>query len=636
MKLFTKASIGKMTLKNRVVMAPMGIKSEPDGGFSTRGIRYFEERARGGAGMIITGRVATQDKYEMRSHHLLTGYHHINRLSLLAEKVHIYGTKLCVQIGPGLGRMVHQDPFTPPYSASAIPSFYYPQLICTPYTKEDIEYLVWSVGYAASLAKTAGADAVELHAYGGYLLDQFHCSLWNKRTDEYGGDLNGRLKFTLDCISAIREQCGPDFPVIVKYTAYHGIPGGTDLAEGILMGQIFEQAGAAALHVDKGCYERWYDQISTVYAPPAHQIKIAAAVKEAVGIPVIAHGKLDDPAVAEEVLQNGEADFIALGHQMLSDPQWTLKVLAGEIADIRPCIGCNECLNMSHKGIEHTCTVNPQALREDDYPVLPAADKKSVLVIGGGPAGMSAALTASKRGHIVELWEKSNSLGGLLLAAGAPDFKRDVMHYAKYLTHMINASNVKVTLNKCADRKSVKAAGFDKVILACGSRPFIPPIEGIDGPNVKEAVAVLRGKESFGRNVVVIGGGLVGCETALHIAETAASVTIVEMLDDILFGADHALNNDQKIRQMIIDSGIKAIPKARVTRITPDKLEYSLGESAGSISCDTVVVASGFRTDHSLEESLEADTDIAVIGDASPPRKIFTAVHEGFHAARIL
>ncbi len=637
MKILEKAKIGNLTLNNKIIMAPMGTKSDGDGSFSERDIAYFTERAKGGVGMIMTGRVGTQDKYEMRTNHLLYKYHHVTKLSLMAEKIHLYGSKLCVQLGPGVGRQAYQDPFTPPYSASAVPAFWFPNLMCRPYEKEQIEFLVQSVGWSASLAKRAKADAVELHAYGGYLLDQFHSPLWNKRTDEYGGDLKGRLKFTLDIIKAIQKNCGEDFPLIVKYTPYHGLPGGTELSEGIEMAKMLEAAGVHALHVDKGAHENWFDVISTIYEPDAHQLDIAAAVKAAVKIPVISQGKLDKPEVAERAVVEGKTDFIALGHQMLTDPYWVQKVKAGITEYILPCIGCNECVHSSHQGRQQSCAVNPQGFREGDYPVLPANEKMSVLIIGGGAAGMQAAITAAERGFDVELWEKDYRLGGQLLPAGAPTFKQDIMRYCDYLVNKLSRSKATVRLNKEATSKEILSANFDKVIIATGARPFIPPIKGIDGPNVKDANSVLMGNETTSKNVVVIGGGLVGVETAVFAKETAEKVTVIEMREDILLLADHNDNNDQKIRKMITDSGVETICSARITEIGQDYIEFNKDNEIKRLDCDTVVLAAGFKSNNELVQELEdVIEDLIVIGDAISPRKIYTAVHEGFHAARII
>ena len=638
MKVFEKGYIGSLEIKNRILMAPMGTKSDPDGGFCSRETEYFVERAKGGVGMIITGRVATTTRFEMRSHHVLDNYHQIGRLGLLCEKIHIYGSKICVQIGPGLGRMVHQDPFTPPYSASAIPSHYYPELICKPHTVDEIHYLAESVGHTAALAKQAGADAVELHAYGGYLLDQFMSSYYNKRTDEYGGSLKNRMRFTLECISKIQEKCGFDFPLIVKFTADQAFEGGRTIEEGIQIAKMLENAGVHALHVDKGCYECWYVQIPTVYGKDALQLDAVAAVKKAVNIPVIGHGKLHRPELVESVLENQQADFIAMGHQMLCDPYYAKKFTDNNYSDIRPCIGCNECLFESHKGLIHTCAINPQALREADYPLMPAEEEKNVLVIGGGPGGMAAAITAKLRGHHVTLWEKKARLGGNLLSAGAPSFKQDVLKYNQYLINRLRELEITIHTNLEATVDKVKKGHFDSVILACGSRPFILPVDGVNLPNVTDAIQVLNADTPLTGKVVVIGGGLVGCETALHINESADDVTIIEFMDDILATAAHCQNNDAELRNMIDKSKIKLFTSCRVKTITETEVLYEdKNNNLTATPYDTVVMAVGFKTDKSLENSLrESIENLYVIGDAVSPRKIYNAVHEGFHTARLL
>ncbi len=637
MKLFEEMNIGKMTIKNRIVMAPMGTTSDGDGGYSVRTIRYFTERAKGGTGMIITGRNASTTRYEEYSCSLLDNHHHINRLSVLAEQVHQYGTKLCVQIGPGVGRMVFTDPFTPPYSASEVQSFWFPNLKCRQLGLDDIRFIVEKVGYSASLAQKADADAVEIHAYGGYLADQFMSKLWNTRTDEYGGDLMGRMKFILEIINSVRQFCGNNFPVIVKYTPLHDIPGGRELSEGIEMAKIFEDAGVDALHVDMGCYDTWYKAIPTVYQEEGCQIELAAEIKKHVSIPVLAQGKLFNPAFAERLLQENKTDFILLGHQMLADPHWANKVKMGHTYDIVPCIGCNECLLSGHKGKNYICAVNPLCHHEDDYPLHLATEKKSVLVIGGGPGGMEAAIAATERGFDVQLWERSSKLGGTLLAAGAPTFKKDVMRYVDYLVNKVHRFNVDIRLNKDSTVEEIISGCFDKVILATGSIPLMPPIPGIEKGNVKTSTDVLLGITEVIGSVVVIGGGLVGCEAALYCKQIADDVTIIEMLDDILVTADHCANNDQKLRAMIRQENIGVIAKARVVSIDAESITYEQGEKESVISCNTVVIAAGYKSNNELAQALKGKVkDISVIGDASKPGKIITAVHEGYHAIRMM
>ncbi|BCJ94253.1 2-enoate reductase [Anaerocolumna cellulosilytica] len=635
-KLFEKTQIGSMKLKNRIVMGPMGTTGESDGSYTSEGIRYFVERAKGGTGLIITGANVVTTKYEARPCTELSNFHHVERLNMLIERAHHYGTKVCVQISPGLGRQQFTDPFTSPYSASACDAFWFPGLKCKPFSVEEIHDLVEKLGYSASLAKMAGADAVELHAYGGYLLDQFHSRQWNMRTDEYGGSLRNRMRFTLECIEAIRKNVGPKFPILVKFTPDQRVEGGRELEEGIEMAKILEESGIDAIHVDCGCYEAWHKAISTVYEKEEHQMDAVEAVKKTVSIPVLGQGKMFDPAKAEKAVTDGKTDYIVLGHQMLADPAWANKVKAGDTMDIVPCIGCNECLLAGFSGKHYYCAVNPLCYAEEDYP-LPENDKtnKSVLVIGGGPGGMSAAIAAAKRGCTVELWEKASRLGGNLWAAGLPTFKQDVLRLITYMERQVVKLGVKVKLTKEATAEEIIAGNYDKVILAAGSLPFVPPIAGVENAGVSGEY--LLGIKKPGKKVVVIGGGLVGCETAAYMQETAEEVTIVEMLDDILAIADHCLNNDQALRTMIKERKIGVVGNAKVSKITPESVVYTKDGKEHTISCDTVILAAGYRANNTLETELEDKVkDLTVIGDAEAPRKILNAVHEGYHAIRVM
>lgn len=636
LKLFEKTQIGSMKLKNRIVMGPMGTTGEADGSYCTEGIRYFEERAKGGTGLIITGANVVTTKYEPRPCTELSNFHHVERLNMLIDRCHHYGAKVCVQISPGLGRQQFTDPFTPPYSASDCNAFWFPSLKCKPFSIEQIHDIVDKVGYSASLAKMAGADAVELHAYGGYLLDQFHSKQWNTRTDEYGGELKNRMRFTLECIDAIRKNVGPQFPIIVKFTPVHRVEGGRELEEGLEMAKILEAANIDALHVDVGCYEAWHKAISTVYEKEEHQMDVVEAVKKTVSIPVLGQGKMFDPVKAEKAIAEGKTDYIVLAHQMLADPAWANKVKEGNIMDIVPCIGCNECLLSGFSGKHYYCAVNPLCYAENDYQLPEKNDvKKSVLVIGGGPGGMSAAITAAKRGFDVEIWEKSSRLGGNLWAAGLPTFKHDVLRLISYMERQILKLGVKVVLNKEATAEAVLAGKYDKVILAAGSAPIMPKIDGIE--NASPANDYLLGLKKPGKKVVVIGGGLVGCETAAYMKEMAEDVTIVEMLSDILAIADHCLNNDQALRTIIKERNIGIAANAKVTKITSDSVSYIKDGQEYVIECDTVIIAAGYRSNNKLENELEGKLkDLTVIGDAEAPRKIINAIHEGYHAIRIM
>ncbi|MCR1900177.1 FAD-dependent oxidoreductase [Irregularibacter muris] len=636
MKLLKKGYIGKLELKNRVYMAPMGTATEPDGSFSDRAIRYYEERAIGGTGLIITGANQVTLKYEAKACNVLESPRSFEQLNFLARRIHYNDAKLCIQITPGLGRMQFTTGDVVPYSASNSNAFWFPEVKCKPYSIGQIKELVKKMGEGAAKVKAAGADAVELHGYGGYLMDQFQSTLWNKRKDEYGGDLKGRMKFSLECISEIKKTCGKDFPVLFKFTPYHGVEGGRELEEGIEMAKILETAGVDALHVDVGCYEAWYKAINTVYQESPTQIHIAAEIKKHVNIPILSQGKLYNPDLAEDALEKEKADFIGLGHQSLADPQWVNKVQKNESYDIVPCLGCNECLYAGFTGKIIHCAVNPHCFAEDYYPITEAKENKRILVIGGGPGGMVAALTAAERGLEVELWEKTNQLGGTLLAAGGPSFKQDVMNYVKYLEGKIHRSNINLKLMKEGTADEVLRGDYDKVILATGSRAFMPPINGIDSEKVVTANDILTGKVKYGKDVVVIGGGLVGCETAAFCAEKTKNVTIIEMLEDILVTASHCENNDQALRQLVKDSEIDIVSNAKVSKISNEEIEYTKDDKSYSTKADTYIVAAGYVPNDELFDELNGKVNVSKIGDAVVPDKILTAVHQGFHIARNL
>ena len=482
----------------------------------------------------------------------------------------------------------------------------------------------------------AGADAVELHAYGGYLLDQFQSTQWNNRTDEYGGSLENRMRFTLECIEAIRKNTPDDFPVIVKFTPDQRVDGFRTIEEGREMAKILEDAGVDALHVDTGCYEEWYQAITTVYSTEGHKLDVQKEIKKIVEIPVLGDGKLFSPKLAASVVNDEILDYVGLAHQMLADPYWPNKVKAGKTEDIVPCVGCNECLLAGFSGKHYYCAVNPTCYAEQEF-ALPKPDgsKRSILVIGGGPAGMEAAITARRRGWDVELWEKEDRLGGTLWPAGGPDFKADVLKMIKYLETQCYKLGVDVRLNKKATIENIGRGSYDKVILAAGASPVVPPIRGIE--YTIPVSDYLTHKVKAGKRVVIIGGGLAGTEAACDIAPNAESVTIVEMMPDILYTAAHCLNNDQQLRDMVKDRGVKVKADAKVINITSDRITYEKDGESFSIPYDTIFNAAGFKSNNELEDPLEGFYDnVTVIGDAVSPRKILNAVHEAYHAIRVM
>lgn len=631
-KLFQRGSIGSMQLKNRIIMAPMGNVADLDGGFSQRQIDYYAARAKGGAGLIMTGSVFFTSKFGAPASGVLEKGIHVARLAELAEEVHRYGAKLALQFNLGGGRCGGN------ISASEVPTVANPKVLTRALTLDEIHFIVKQAGVSAKLAKQGGADAIILHAYAGYLLDQFQSSEWNHRTDEYGGSLENRMRLTCELVQSIKAANGKRFPVLVKFSVDHGTPTGRKLDEGLKMCKILEGAGCDGMLVDTGSFQtEWNRCIPTVYEPMGYSLEMTKKVKQTVSFPVIGQNKIFEPAMAEQAIADGTCDFVALGHALIADPEWPNKVRKGQVEDICPCIGCNDCLLSVNQNRYYRCAVNPYAAHENQQNLkIKAADvKKKVLVIGGGPAGMSAAQTAAKAGHDVELWERGDKLGGNMLAAGAPSFKHDVMRYVAYMEQQTRKAGVRVLLNREATMPNIKAGNYDNVILAAGARAKKIPLEVEGDADVMMSLDVLTGRAHPGKRVVVIGGGLVGCEVACSVAEHAKEVTILEFMPQILMTGEEARNNALALRRLIAACGIKAVCNASAKKVDDSGITYTDRATGkeGHINCDTVILAIGFTSNNELAMELEAaGIPVTVVGDAQSPRKIGSAVREGLFA----
>ena len=645
MKLFEPGRIGRLSIKNRIVMAAMGVGAlvEPDGRLSQRGIDYYVARAKGGAGFIITGADLTR-QIERIPYASLSGEMVIDskiytgRLSELADAVHDYGVKVAVQLFAGWGRIAgaglqgREEPVAP----SALPCFWSPDVIARELTTEEVERLVEAFEFAAEAVSIAGIDAIEINCHAGYLADEFMTSLWNKRTDKYGGDLEGRLRFLLEIIESIKKRVGADFPIIVKYGLTHYLDGARDIEEGLEIARRLEAAGVCALEIDAGCYETWYWTKPTTYSPPGSLVELAEMVKRAVNIPVIAVGKLGYPKLAESVLQEGRADFIALGRPLLADPEWPNKVKEGRLEDIRPCIGDHEgCSGRIAVGKYIGCVVNPMTGMEREFAIRPAERKKSVLVVGGGPGGMEAARIAALRGHKVALWERENVLGGNLISAVVPDFKQDYRSLIKYLTTQIEKLGVGIKLATEATPALIQEAKPDVVIVATGSTTLIPEIPGIEKENVVTAIDLLLGRKEAGETVLIVGGGLVGCETALYLAQKGKKLTVVARHS---VARDMHAANRMHLLKLLADADVRVFADTSILEIM-DK-GVAIADKSGKrsvLGADTVVLASGFKPDGRLLETLEDKVaEVYAIGDCVEPRKVENAIHEGFRIARLI
>lgn len=618
MMILEHGKIGNLTLKNRIVMAPMGIDYvDEDFGFSERSIDYYVARAEGGTGLIMTGATLVTSEFQKpNSMFLLDNEDKIDRIKKLADKIHYFGSKLCIQLSLGAGNIGYVGKNNPPFSI------------------KEIHKQVEAFGRAAALAKRAGVDAIEVHGYGGYLIDQFQTELWNSREDEYGGSFEGRMRISLEIIEAVKKSCGEDYPIIYKFSPTHLIRGGRELEEGIKMAKFLENLGVSALHVDIGCHACWQNAIPTIYQEPALHEKYIQAVKKEVSIPVIGHGKMGYPEVAERIVSKGIADFVALGHYLLADPEWVNKVKENRSEDIVPCIGCNECMFSILSGEPVSCGVNPRCGREGEK-LSEAEVKKSVLVVGGGPGGLEAAIVSAKRGHKVTLWEKGEKLGGNLIPASVPKFKDDLKRLIRYYEIQMDKLGVNVVTEKNSTYNEILEENPDVVILGTGSTPLVPRLPGINGSNVHAAIDVLSNNTNLGENVIIAGGGFVGCETAVHLAEQGKKVTIIEMKERIL-AEPMPFNNLLALSSMVAENGINILTSTKLVEIKDNEVIVEKVDGATeSVACDSVIIALGFRSQENIKAELEGKVkDIRVIGDALAPRKVKHAVNEGFEVAR--
>jgi len=648
-RLFEPGKIGRLTIKNRIAMAPMGLFGlvESDGRISQRGIDYYVERAKGEVGLIITGLCfPTLDVEFGGSETGEAGFlfradspHVIPRLRELVDAVHAYDAKIAVQLTAGFGRVIHPVLVPEPVAPSVLPNVWKLSVMTRELTTEEVERLTGSFRNAAQIVKEAGVDAVELHGHEGYLMDQFMTALWNKRTDKYGGDLEGRLRFVLEIIEGIKDRAGADFPVIFRYAVKHYIEGGRDVEESLEIAKRLEKAGVDALHVDAGCYDDWYWPHPPNYQPPGCMVDMAEAVKKVVKIPVITVGRLGYPELAESVLKEGKADFIALGRPLLADPEWPLKTKEGRLDDIRPCVGDQDgCLGAAaRRGSYLSCAVNPACGNERELTIRPAGKAKSMLVAGGGVAGMEAARVAALRGHKVTLYEKSDRLGGHLIAASTPAFKQDLKWLKDYYQTQLRKLGVRVELGKEVSSKLIEEMKPDVVIVATGSMPIVPEIPGIEKDKVVTAVDLLLGKKEAGDTVIVVGGGLVGCETAVYLAQKGKRVTLVEMLDRIIPDVFEA--NRQYLFKMLAENGVCVLTDSSLGRVTDEGavIVNKRRRYQAELKVDTVVLAVGLKPEEALAKALEGKAaKVYSIGDCHEPRKILDAVWDAFYTARTI
>lgn len=651
--LFTPLRIGNVEIRNRFAMAPMAMGQLDDHwAYKQESIDHFTERARGGTGLIITGANFIENRIEKHRKAsfpcpLEDPQSYMTQLKKMSDNIHAYNSKLFVQLTAGLGRsaipaMILDNTFVAP---SATTNRWDPSIQHRALTTEEIYELIKDFATCAMLAKMGGADGIEVHAvHEGYLLDNFTMEYFNQREDEFGGNLMGRLRFPLAILQAVKQACGKDFPVILRFSLKsfiraerHGIlPGesypelGRDIEEGLQFAKILTEAGYDALNVDAGSYDAWYWAHPPFFQDRGLYLPFAEKVKKVVKVPVLTAGRMGYPQLAAEALQEGKCDMVVLGRPLLADPEFVNKMRQGNIQDIRPCLSCHDgCFNRAHSMRLMSCAVNPQCNREKEAAFCKAEHTKSCLVIGGGPAGMEAARVLALRGHTVTLVEKEKQLGGMYRWASVPEFKDDGKLLISWYEHQMERLKVQVELNSDVQAQDPRIEAADVVICATGSHAFLPPIKGIEYGVT--AVDVLKGAVTAKKEATIIGGGLVGCELAIWLSQHGKSVRIIEMADTLMSTGAPADMNKQMILELLEHHQVEIRLQTKLQEIREHEIVVETQGAIQELASDCTILALGYRSNRSLyDQILLKAKDIYNIGDSSHPKDIMEGIWDAY------
>ena len=639
--------IGRLTIRNRFCMAPIGGGQHhlPGGGLKDETIQYLVERAKGGFGLIFTGAIAadgTVDPYTGGGPTILQNPDAFKMTATeLNERAGAYSTKIFAQITMGLGRNYPNLPAPSPVHVFRHPGEVSPEL-----TRDQIKSKIESVVKASKIAKDSGFSGVEVHSiHWGYLLDQFALSMMNHRTDEYGGSLENRLRAAKEILEGIKQECGSDFPVSMRLGLKTFVKGfeqasltgeeeiGRTLEEGIEIAKLLESYGYDCLNVDTGIYDSFYYACPPMYMPKGYLVELAAKAKEAVNIPILAGGRMNEADIAEKAIRDGKIDAVVLGRAALADPEYPNKVLTGHTEKIRPCIACNQgCITRLQQGKQPTCAVNPAAMREVRYALRPCVQPKKVVVVGGGVAGMEAARTAAMRGHKVSLYEKNESLGGNLIPGGSHSFKKEVRELNAWYQNELKALPVEIHTGETVTSGQLRNMDADVVILAAGSVPVMTKVPGIDDKKVIGCMEAFAHPEKVGQKVIVIGGGLVGCEMALDYAQDGKEVTVVEALPKILSaGIPSPIPNGQMIPDLFEHHHVTVLENHRLSAVEDGRVILESDGQKKALDADSVVIAVGFRPVPSMAQELQGCGAVVYeIGDGQKVSTILHAVWDGY------
>lgn len=635
--LFTPFSIGKMEVKNRLIMAPMGTYAAAmDGSVSETLTRYFEERAKGGVGAIITSSQYLTPKLAQGIYGTyFDSKKIIPHLTGMTERMHCYGAKAIAQISSGTGRNAHPSQCDGvPFSASAVPSVFNPKVLCRPLTIEEIKDIMKSWELAAEIATAAGFDAIEVHGHVGYIIDQFLSELWNHREDEYGGSPENRARFAIEILEAIKRGAGKDMPVIYRISMDHRIQGGRTLEDSRELLRILSNHGVDAFDVDCGCYEHPDFVYPTFYRGDACMQYVCDTAREATDKPIMNAGN-HTPETAVKMIESRKADFAMLGRPLIADPYLPRKLMENRVEDVRPCIRCNEeCIGrIWGRYSKLSCSVNPAANEEAAYEIKKADEPKNVVIIGGGPGGMEAARVCALKGHKVTLFEKE-ALGGTLNYAATALFKSRLRALVEYYKVQMEKLHIAVRHEEISVDNPILAS-CDKIIVATGARPINPPIPGVDGKNVIGIKDAHKAPQNLkGENIVVCGGGLSGSDLALELAtEWGKKCTIVEMQPDI--ANDMVFINAHSLKIYLNDAKVTCRTSCRVKKIDTKGVYIINAEGEEElIPAETVVTAFGMARNRELPDSIKAlyNKKTICVGDCVEVAKSGKAIRSGFYA----
>ncbi len=676
--LFTPWKIGNVEIKNRIVLCPMGGTSlfgwmEHTGNhFDKEAAKFFLEKAKNNVGLIIPGIAPIRSTF--MGQWLYKNEKMFDELKDFMDEIHKTGAKLFVQITAGMGRswavptplvMLHNMPVVRdiikpiiniPYqsaSPSKLPSRWSDKMTCREITVKEIEEIVDAFAKTAKLCQKAGVDGIEVHAvHEGYLLDQFTTKYTNKRTDKYGGSFENRYRFATDIVKAIKDACGKDYPVSLRYSVESkvkdfcvgAVPGekyteiGRDMAESEKAVKYLQDAGYDMLNADNGSYDSWYWAHPPMYMPSNCNLEDVAHIKKFVDIPVVCAGRME-PEIGAKAVEDGLIDGVGVARQFLADSQWVTKLIEDRLEDIRPCICChNACFNMAHyKGVANAqsiydashiarCALDPQVMQSDKYKIVPAKKIKNIAVIGGGIGGMEVAIVSAKRGHKVTLYEKSDKLGGVFIAAAAPSYKEKDRELIAWYNREIKKYPIEIKLN--TEIKDVSSLNADEIIVATGAVANKLPVKGAE--KGIEAIDFLLGNKKVGNDVVIIGGGLTGCEIAYELYLQGKKPVIVEMQNDLIVSDKICLANTSFLRDFFNANKVPVHLETKLSEIKDNCVTVTDKNGKNfDIKADSVILSVGYKPAPIAKKSGK----VHVIGDAHKVGNLRTVIWQAWDIA---